>query len=221
MAKKKSANMSVFAYWINVLSNLLKAIKELGGTEDAFSRFNDQSIIDAVAKILVGVGKVKNELKLKFLSVLKESISISTSVFNKSLFASNTVPKYYIWDNFKKWILDKASDLIPEFKGTLKSLKLSKNMNDSEILTEIGESNIFSIDEACAILKALTERQPNGETGDLIVTGYANIIYVRLDEKTVVPAVASWSSGYRKWHLDAHSFGDDSWLAGFVVLVRG
>ena len=49
MAKKKSVNMSVFANWINIISNLISAIKKLGGTEEMLSRFNDQNIIDAVA----------------------------------------------------------------------------------------------------------------------------------------------------------------------------
>ncbi len=36
MAKKKSANMSVFAYWINVLSNLITAIKNLVGQKKCY-----------------------------------------------------------------------------------------------------------------------------------------------------------------------------------------
>jgi hypothetical protein len=94
-------------------------------------------------------------------------------------------------------------------------------MNDSQILAEIGEANVFSIDEACAIFKALTERQPNGEAGDLLTNGYANIIYVRLDEKTVVPALVAWGSGGRGWGLSAGSFGGSLWNADRSVLVRG
>ena len=218
----KSVDMAVFQNWINTLSNLLTAIKKLGGTADAFKNFNKQEVIDAVAELLVGkiAGKT-NDLKLKFLAVIKNAITITTSAFSKSLFTTSTNPKYYIWENFQKWILNKASDFIPEFKGTVKSLKLTKSMKDSEILAEIGESNIFSIDEACAIFKALTERQPNGEAGNLLNNGYANIIYVRLDEKTVVPAHVVWDSDDREWHLLACSFGSSSWGAGRSVLVRG
>ena len=194
---KKSVDMSVFQNWINILSNLLQAITKLGGTADAFKNFNNQNVIDEVAKILVGK---TNDLKLKPLSVLKSVITVTTSAFSKSLFTSGPV-KYYIWGNFQKWILDKASEVIPEFKGTLKSLKLTKNMNDSAILAEIGESNIFSIDEACAIFKALTERQPNGESGDLLNNGYANIMYVRLADHSVVPMDVRWGSGRREWGL--------------------
>ncbi|TSC52510.1 MAG: hypothetical protein LiPW41_280 [Parcubacteria group bacterium LiPW_41] len=215
---KKSVDMAVFQNWINTISNLLTAIKKLGGTADAFKNFNKQEVIDAVAELLVGK---TDDLKLKFLMVIKESISITTSAFSKSLFTTSTNPKYYIWENFQKWILNKASDFIPEFKGTVKSLKLTKSMKDSEILAEIGESNIFSIDEACAIFKALTERQPNGEAGDLINNGYANIIYVRLDEKTVVPARVRWNFDNREWRLIARSFDDYSWFAVHSVLVRG
>ncbi|MFA5870578.1 MAG: hypothetical protein WC842_01655 [Candidatus Paceibacterota bacterium] len=117
--------------------------------------------------------------------------------------------------------MDKASEIIPEFKRTLKTLKLTKNMNDSEILAEIGESNVFTIDEVCAILKALTERQPNGEAGDLLNNGHANIIYVRLDEKTVVPAHVGWHSGGRRWGLGAGSLDGHLWGAGRRVLVWG
>jgi len=71
MAKKKSVNMSVFAYWIDVLSNLKTAIKKLGGTEEVFSRFNDQNIIDEVAKILVGKAKKVLKTLTEFIAPLK------------------------------------------------------------------------------------------------------------------------------------------------------
>ncbi len=214
--------MSVFAYWINVISNLITAIKKLGGTEEALSRFNDQNIIDAVAELLVGkIVDKTNDLKLKLLTVLKNVITVTTSSFSKSLFTSGPV-KYYIWDNFQNWILSKASEVIPAYTGTIKSLKLTKNMNDSEILSEIGESNIFSIDEVCAIFKALTERQPHGESGDLLNNGYANIIYVRLADKSVVPARVYWNSDNRSWNLVACQFDDvDAWNEGRCVVVRG
>lgn len=214
---KKSADMSVFQNWINILSNLLTAIIKLGGTADAFKNFNKQEIVDAVAQILVnGAGG------LKFLSILKESIEITTSTFNKSLFTSSSSPKYYIWGNFQKGILNKASDVIPAFKGTLKILKLTKNMNDSAILAEIGAQNVFSISEALAILKSLTERQPNGELGDLLNNGYANFIYVRFSDNSIVPMLADWYSDFREWDLDACLFdGGLAWLEGRCVIVRG
>jgi len=218
MAKKKSVNMSVFAYWINVISNLIVAIKKLGGTEEVLKNFNNQNVIDEVAKILVGK---TNELKLKFLTVSKSITTVTTSSFSKSLFTSGPV-KYYIWENFQNWILNKASEIIPAYTGTLRSLKLTKSMNDSAILAEIGESNIFSIDEACAISKALTERQQNGESGDLLNNGHATLIYVRLVDLSVVPVSMDWDSVNRKWSLFAYQFDDGSaWGGGRCVIVRG
>jgi hypothetical protein len=119
-------------------------------------------------------------------------------------------------------VLDKAGEVVPTFTGKLKSLTLSKNMSDSEIMSEIGESNIFSISEALAILKILPERQPDGEEGDLLNNGYANVIYIRIDENTIVAAFVRWLSVNRRWRLNAFSFGDGyQWRGGSCVIVRG
>jgi len=214
----KSPDMVVFQNWINILSNLLTAIKKLGGNADAFKNFNNQNIIDEVARILVGK---KNDLKLKFLSVVNNAIVVATPAFNKSLFSSSNVPKYYIWDNFQKWILNKASEIIPEFKGTLKSLKISKSMDDPNILAEISEANVFSINEVCAIVKALTERQSNGEVGNLLSDGCANILYVRLTDNCVVPACVYRDSVSRRWFLNTFRFDGGTWGGGHCVFVRG
>ncbi|TSC52233.1 MAG: hypothetical protein LiPW41_444 [Parcubacteria group bacterium LiPW_41] len=213
---------SIFTKAIDLISNFnikfrTSAMKQEITDEGFQILISSDDFIDLVAR----EGKRFLKESKKFLSTFKESISITTSAFGKSLFTTSINPRYFIWENFQKRMLNKASDLIPEFKGVLKSMRLTKSIKDYEILAEIGESNIFSIDEACAIFKALTERQPNGEAGDLLNDRYANIIYVRLDEETVVPSFVCWDSSDCKWRLAAFSFDDRSWDAGPCVLVRG
>ncbi len=227
-SKKSSiAIISALTLFVEFLSNVFKFLKNIGGNEEmAYNFFSSLDGAKEFAELIFSKTKVvvekTNELKLKLLSVFKSSISITTSAFNKSLFTTSSSPKYYILDNFENRVLNKAGDVIPEFSGILKSLKLTENMCDSEIMSEIGESNIFSIYEALGIIKVLTERQPKGEDGDILNNGYANIIYVRIDENTILATGVRWRSAYRRWFLNAFSFDvGNPWYDGRCVLVRG
>jgi len=222
--KKASQVMSALMFIVDFLSSLFSELRKRNIPEEMI--FNalksKRNLIPQMAEKIADLVAGTKTLALQFLAIAKENISISISAFSKSLFTSSRSLEYYIWDNFQNWILNKASLIIPEFKGTLKTLKLTKNMHDPEILKEIGESNIFSIDEVCAIFKALTERQPNGESGELLNNGYSNIIYVRLSDSTVVPADVHWDSDDRRCDLDAYSFDNgDAWSTANVVVVRG
>lgn len=212
--KRKNSFISALVFLIDVLSKLFKEIKELGGTEESFYTLKSAKKICEIAKIIVGT---VSDLKLKFLELVQSGIKVATSVFNKSRFTKGSV-KYYIWDNFQNWILNKAPASIPAFEGTLTKFRLTKPMTDAEIRAEIGEG-AFSISEVLAIIAALTERQPNGEEGDLFMNGNTNIFYVQLEDRVVVVFV-HWYSDSREWCLHAFDLGARGWDAGHCVFSR-
>lgn len=100
-----------------------------------------------------------------------------------------TVKISRIWDNFRKWFLDTR---VPSTEATtLYKYRLQQDSLDSMILDYLGGEEKAEI--TLAHVFALMRQQPNGENGELLTNGYANIFYVR-DITGVVRAV------YVRWH---------------------
>ncbi len=157
---------------------------------------------------------------LKYLKPITNSIPIATQPFQRDSFFKNGPVKLYLWDSFKDLILKAIPDLVPAFQGNLRSTQLSKNMYDSEILTELGHPKPFSLLEFTAILSHLLMKQPEGEEGKLLVNGYATIFYVELEDGRVVAVYAGWRAGARAWSLRAFAFGAGFWYGGDRVFSR-
>jgi hypothetical protein len=94
-----------------------------------------------------------------------------------------------------------------------KSFDLRKDALDHEIVREIPEGYEFVNEtEVCARIAAMIQRQPNGQKGELLSNGYANLFYVR-SAGCVVHVY--WRADRRDWRvyawpLDGHSrFADD------------
>jgi hypothetical protein len=156
---------------------------------------------------------------LKHLQLLNPKLPISSFSFSRDKFlASNLGVNVYLWDGFKNWIVPELSEIVPRFTGDLASYKLTKNMYDKEIRAEIGEADVFTPDEALAIIFTIISEQPNGEVGDFENTGYANIFYIRLKSGEVVMVVVDWHSVDRVWYLGAGRLGV-SWAEGNRVFV--
>ena len=82
----------------------------------------------------------------------------------------------YVWSSFEENILTKAESSDPkEFK--LNSFTLLTRASDEKIEKALGDNHMFSETDVCAILASLIEKQPNGEEGILLNTGYANLFY--------------------------------------------
>jgi hypothetical protein len=206
-------------FFIQFINNLFMFAKEY--------KLSNESLYDELKKesfakrIIESVAKEVGKLKLEFLKVIKSGIEIVTGEFSKNLFTNGQV-KYFIWGNFRNCILKYAPNVIPIFSGKITTLQTSKSMENQEILKEIGEHGIFSISEVLAVIKLMTERQPNGEEGDLLTNGRPNIIYVRVDDPTAIVSVHTfWNSAHCEWNLNKLSFYDGSgWNDGGRVLVR-
>ena len=224
MARVKNISefMSALAFVIDFLSQFFKELEKVGVTAERLyeamkSKETRKAMAEACAKVLSST----SSRILKYLELLNPKFSISSVSFSRDKFlASKLGVKVYLWDNFKNWIVPKLSETIPVFSGNLASYKLTKNMYDKEVRAEIGEDQVFTPDEALAIVFTIISKQPNGEVGDFENTGYANIFYVRLKSGEVVTLLVLWRSGGCGWGLDSVRLGGGYWYEGGRVFAR-
>ena len=150
---------------------------------------------------------------------IADLISASKSTI-LDFFSENGPVKLYFGDNFKNWILSKISEStnFPEPPKSERRI-LSKSMNDKEIIGEFKIQPYKSIPELLSVVHEKITKQPNGENGELLNNGYANIFYVQLEDRVVAVDVR-WDSGDREWVLHADGLDDGAWLAGGCVFSR-
>lgn len=131
---------------------------------------------------------------------------------------SQEVKFYGIWDNFTNWFLD-GNGKIEEPLGeqVLRYGNLTKNSVDGPIIEELGCE--AKAETTLTELYDLLKKQANGEEGDLLTNGYANIIYVR-DISGVLRAVSvAWDGvGWRVYARSVEVPRD--WRAGIRVFSR-
>jgi hypothetical protein len=161
------------------------------------------SIFELVSTVVVSATTSKFVAKDKFVVNTKRNAPVKISA---------------VWDNFTSWFLSgegKTEDPISE--QTLRYHKLRKSSVDGPIITELGgeEKSETTLTE----MFSLMEKQKNGEGGVLLNNGYANIFYIR-DQNRVLRAVyVRWFGDGR--HVDAGSVEDpDRWDAGSQVFSR-
>jgi hypothetical protein len=119
----------------------------------------------------------------------------------------------YVGGNFSKWFLGKIEEPKPETQ--LRYAKLFKLSEDSPILAGLGNTAETTLAEVYALM----ERQPNGEEGVLLTSGYANIFYVR-DVNSELRAVhVHWHGG--GWCVNARSVERRlAWRVGYCIFSR-
>lgn len=71
--------------------------------------------------------------------------------------------------------------------------------------------SVWNATDFCAWLAAKLTNQSNGEEGELLTTGWANLFLVEGISEVV--AVVYWFSGYREWYVGARRL-DRTWFAG-------
>src|SRR3990172_7753848 len=114
--------------------------------------------------------------------------------------------KTYLYDNFASWIINPMKGEKVSLAAPLKleKFKLEKAMHDTEIQKELGNPGPIHITQFLPLLWTMLVKQANGEEGDLLVNGYANIFHVELENGPVVAVDAFWFAGDREWILDAY-----------------
>lgn len=123
----------------------------------------------------------------------------------------------YAWDTFEKRILSGQKESMP-YRGCegMTSSILARNMTDQQIIDEL----LGGMEETCSHASTLDQiaakidLQPNGEDGELLNNGYANIFYVLVNGVLFAVDVV-WFSDHREWHVnDWHLDEYGSWDAG-------
>jgi len=121
----------------------------------------------------------------------------------------------YLGDNFCLWFLDKVEE--PFIGSELRYGRLRKLSVDAPIIAELGGEE--KAETTLTELWQALEKQPNGNRGDLLTDGCANIFYIR-DVNGVLRAVYAFWFGVG-WFVFADSVvSPHRWLGGFQVFSR-
>jgi hypothetical protein len=116
--------------------------------------------------------------------------------------------------NFEENFLDKIEE--PSNATTLSVGKLLESSKDDKIIAELGGEE--KAETTLAEMFSLMEKQANGESGDLLTNGYANIFYIRKAGVLWAVSVNWFDDG---WGVCAFSVLDpDEWFAGRQVFAR-
>lgn len=100
-------------------------------------------------------------------------------------------------DYFKSWFMEKREE--PHVGSTVYGRRINKSSVDDPLISELGgqekaETSMFEI-------YAMMECQPNGEAGDLLNNGCANIFYVRDVNSALRVVAVDWDGN--GWYVDA------------------
>jgi hypothetical protein len=152
----------------------------------------------------------KGVIEMQVLKEANPEIKITTEkvVDPKEYFQKRT--GLYVWGSFKENVLPKAEIVKVGTAYTLESFDLIEDTYDKQIEQSLGNKNVFSESDACAIVAHLIDQQPEGKEGVLLTNGYANLFYT----PTCVISVYWYGGG---WYVSGWGRGDDAWLEGYRV----
>lgn len=146
-------------------------------------------------------------------SILKEVekvIKLKTSeAFNPQEFYKGNRKGLYIWSDFRERILPKAKLTKKGASFEIASSDLAEYANDEQIEKSLPKRHLFSESEVSAIIAELIAKQPNGEKGDLVNTGRANLFYTKAFVVSVI-----WRGFGGVWRVYAWHRGSGGWSAG-------
>jgi hypothetical protein len=129
----------------------------------------------------------------------------------------NGTAKMWLSDNFKSIFLPLVSKTINYAGGKLEKLKLTKNRNDFQIRDERGDIIIQTADAIAGQIISMISKQPNGEAGELLNNGYANLLYYLDGEGRLCYVRVWWRAGDREWSCDAFVALSNEWREGLLA----
>jgi hypothetical protein len=169
-------------------------------------------------RFIGGQGEIVFKTILTFVTTMKiagQARFVSSDHFKVDT-SRNASPKiYYTGDNFKKWFGDKIEEPVDDAELAISRLK--EDSRDDRIRAELGDKRLTMLSQFYAAIKA----QGNGESGPLLVSGYANIFYIidKDGEERAVHAV--WGGASDGWYVNAYEVDNpDTWVAGSRVVSR-
>ena len=168
------------------------------------------------AQTLKGVNIV-SEAKQR--SVLRQigtaTIPASAATFDPNVLAPRI--GLYAYENFVDRVRSRAQKVESMEALALPYSDLDEDSAyDSRIGSSLGQGYEFSETEVCYVIDRLVSRQLNGEDGDLLTNGYANLFYIK--NGSVVDV--RWYTGHRDWFIDDWDRETDRWLRGIRVFSR-
>jgi len=129
---------------------------------------------------------------------------------------SNTAKVKIAWtgDNFLEHFLGKIEEA--QCEVILAIHKLEKTSSDGLIRIELGRKREVTTLRSFFQLLFL---QRNGQEGDLLTNGYANIFYIEDEDGNLRTVYTHWRTGFGGWNINADSVTNpDEWDAGFQVV---
>lgn len=214
--RQKSEFLSAFGTAMEIFRAITNAVLERGGSDDDIRRvLTSRKLADEIAGLIVNKRAGSTRFLMKNISVRAESFA------KDSFFGEEGPARFYLWDNFRNWVLQSIPETVPAFQGILRRYQFARPMDDSEILVELGDSKPLTPEELAATLAYFITRQAKGESGPLLTNGYTNFFYVQLEEGIVVVVDVFWDAEGRVWNLNANSLGVSGWSVGHCVFSRG
>jgi len=199
---RKSNILAALTFAVSFISAFLKELKKRGVVEE----------------MIFNAMKSDGDLIPKMAEAAAEVVA-GAKVILKDFFKKDGPVKFWFSDNFRNWILSQEFGYVGR-KGALEKHDLPRAMTDEEILKEFNVRPYASIADALSEIYDLVSVQPNGQGGDLLTNGHANLFYVRLKNGDAVVLYVRWRSGAREWCLRASRTVENGWSAGDRVFSR-
>lgn len=122
----------------------------------------------------------------------------------------------HVWPEFNSPVLSRARKVESLEATSLQAFDLTKSLYDRDIKALLPENHVFHDEsELCARIEQMVSKQPNGEKGNLLANGYANLFYL---PGCVVSVI--WSADDRKWNVYAWKLDGGYRYAGCRVFSR-
>jgi hypothetical protein len=183
-----------------------------------------QNTKDAIALFAEAVRQNRISRKAVETNKLLESVSTIeigriTSFVAKEKFreleTTDNVKIASLSDNFKNHFLGKRETDIAA--ATLRIQKLRESSRDEPILAALGEAAETALAQFWELLKS----QGSGQYGQLLLNGWANIVYVRDDKDKLWAVGARWLADFDGWYVETYSVESPrGWLLGNQVISR-
>lgn len=122
----------------------------------------------------------------------------------------------YVWGDFHSQIVVRAKPTEAGATFRVESFDLTANLTDEKIEDFLPKAHFFDETKLCGTIAGLIARQPNGEVGELVNNGYANLFYT-----VSYVVLVRWDAGRRRWIVGTWRRGAFRWRAGRRVFSPG
>lgn len=190
------------------LGQIEAAINKLGG-KDGLKRFLAGEL-KVVPKDAAGKSIKSSQPKVLVRTGDFSPIEINGRFDPKAFY--QTRDSLYVWSNFNERIVA-AAQIVEAGKkfGKVPRFKLVRNATGKMLKTARPKA-VWNATDFYAWLAAKIDKQANGEAGELLNTGWANLFLVEGVGEVVVVYV-NWNSVPRYWNLNTWRLGNE-WNAG-------